>query len=180
MTLDVTSNYTSNQLINLTSPEANFIISPSSVLVVPGSNSFIINLIPFNGFSGATTFVLENTDSGNIVCQNILDIMIPACDANTSNKSAVIYTVAEEIALQPMMRMYPNPAAESVSIDYENYTIGSSISIYDLTGRKLAGYNTTGTKGAWSVNTSSFPSGLYVVVVKENDTIITQQKLIIK
>ena len=181
MTLDVFSSYSTTQWISLISPDADYIISPATVQLLPNANNhFVLTLIPLNGFSGATTFILQNTDSDNKICQNVLNITVPDCSEGNSKNSAVSAVEANEMKSQLLLRLYPNPATETVSIDYENCTIGSSITIYDLTGRKLAGYNTTDAKGSWNVNTGSFPGGLYIVVVKENDVVITQQKLIVK
>jgi Secretion system C-terminal sorting domain len=74
----------------------------------------------------------------------------------------------------------PNPAKSEVNIKYtglENQTI---ITIYDLLGRDMARYNVTDAMGNWQLATGSFPTGMYIVVVKKNDVLIRQDKLIIK
>ena len=78
------------------------------------------------------------------------------------------------------VQLAPNPAKEFVTISYNELTANSTITLYDLTGRSLANYNNENTTGTIDVNTASYPGGIYIVVIKENDEIISQQKLVIE
>jgi Secretion system C-terminal sorting domain len=76
--------------------------------------------------------------------------------------------------------LVPNPADSEVTIVYEAMPINSTISIYDLMGRKLNTHQVDSTTNNWVVPTNSYPSGIYIVVARHQDAIIKQEKLVIK
>ena len=78
------------------------------------------------------------------------------------------------------IQLAPNPAKDNVTISYNNLAVNASITLYDLTGRSLASFNNETTTGTIAVDTANYPTGMYRVVVRENEAIISQQKLIIE
>jgi hypothetical protein len=58
--------------------------------------------------------------------------------------------------------------------------VNSTIALYDLTGRLLTDFTVTSTQGSLVIPTATYPSGTYIVVVRSNGFIVTQQKLIVK
>jgi hypothetical protein len=62
------------------------------------------------------------------------------------------------------------------------YTLNTtaSIALFDVTGRQLAEHQTTTTSGEWNLTTESFPAGIYIVVVRQNNGLVVQHKLIIE
>jgi len=74
----------------------------------------------------------------------------------------------------------PNPAKENVSILYDGLESNPTIEIFDLTGRLIASFNTNDHERVSTINTSQYPAGIYIVVLKVKDTIVSQQKLILE
>jgi hypothetical protein len=75
------------------------------------------------------------------------------------------------------MSVYPNPASSSVNIQYEAIPTTASIEIYDLTGRRMVSHQPKESKGVWTVDIQNMATGIYVVVLKDNDKVLQQQKL---
>ena len=76
--------------------------------------------------------------------------------------------------------MYPNPAATQVTLAYTMELEGATLEIYDLTGRSIAKKVLTSSEQEATLAVDSYPAGLYMLVVKQEGTILWQQKLIIK
>lgn len=56
----------------------------------------------------------------------------------------------------------------------------STIELYDLTGRLLEAHTTTESTGSMVLTTANYPAGIYIVVVRSNGTLMSQQKLVIE
>ncbi len=76
--------------------------------------------------------------------------------------------------------MYPNPAATQVTLAYTMELEGATLEIYDLTGRNIAKKALSSSDKKVTLAIDSYPVGLYMLVVKQADTILWQHKLIIK
>jgi alpha-tubulin suppressor-like RCC1 family protein len=76
--------------------------------------------------------------------------------------------------------LYPNPAKDLVTIAYDLAVEKARVEVYDISGRAINQYVLPTSKGELQIQTSTYQAGIYVVVVKENDTILLQQKLIIE
>ena len=74
----------------------------------------------------------------------------------------------------------PNPSNGITIIEFSTNSTPPTIEIYSILGNKISSYTATSTKGSWNVDTSVMPSGIYIVVLKENGLIVSQQKLSIK
>ena len=72
----------------------------------------------------------------------------------------------------------PNPAKDKVTINFETTTQPPTIEIYDLFGRLITSHQPTTTVGGWELSTLNFSAGVYLVVLKENNAVVAQQKLI--
>jgi alpha-tubulin suppressor-like RCC1 family protein len=76
--------------------------------------------------------------------------------------------------------LYPNPAKDLVTIAYDLAVEKARVEVYDISGRAINQYVLPSSKGELQIQTSTYQAGIYIVVVKENDTILVQQKLIIE
>lgn len=76
--------------------------------------------------------------------------------------------------------LYPNPAKDLVTIAYDLNIEKATVEVYDISGRSINQYYLPSTNGELQLNTSSYQSGVYIVVVKENNTILQQQKLVVE
>lgn len=73
-----------------------------------------------------------------------------------------------------------NPTQNLVNLQYDLANDNTSVYVYDLSGRMMYSSNITDKKGNLELNTSTFEAGIYIVVLKQNNEIIHQQKLIKK
>jgi len=71
------------------------------------------------------------------------------------------------------LSIFPNPATELVSIKSVNAT---SIHIFNAIGQEI--YSITNPSNSETVNVSSFETGIYIVEVKNNETISTKKLII--
>jgi alpha-tubulin suppressor-like RCC1 family protein len=78
------------------------------------------------------------------------------------------------------LNVYPNPAKESVTLNYNLATANAQIEIYDLSGRSVSKNELSSSTGELQINTSSYQAGIYIVVVKQDNKVIQQEKLIIE
>lgn len=76
--------------------------------------------------------------------------------------------------------LYPNPATDLVTIQYNLEIDNANVEVYDISGRAINQYKLSSSKGELQLNTSTYQAGIYIVVVKQNETILLQQKLIIE
>lgn len=73
----------------------------------------------------------------------------------------------------------PNPAKDVATVKYELASSSASLEVYDLLGKSMVKYNLTSAKGEVRLNTSAYASGVYIIVIRQNDGSILQQKLVI-
>lgn len=73
----------------------------------------------------------------------------------------------------------PNPAKDVATVKYELTSSNASLEVYDLLGKSLFKQNLSVAKGEVRLNTSTYTSGVYIVVIRQNDGSILQQKLVI-
>ena len=87
---------------------------------------------------------------------------------------------ATEFQKENVFTMYPNPAKDVVNLDYNLTDTNATVSIYDVTGRLIHEVALDSVSGTRELNVSSYPAGMYMIVVKQTGTILWQNKLIIK
>ncbi len=73
----------------------------------------------------------------------------------------------------------PNPAKDVATVKYELASSSASLEVYDLLGKSLFKQNLSAAKGEVRLNTSTYTSGVYIVVIRQEDGHVLQQKLVI-
>jgi alpha-tubulin suppressor-like RCC1 family protein len=73
--------------------------------------------------------------------------------------------------------LYPNPATEQVNLEFTTLPENATVSVYDLLGAKIYSFSTTDNTN-YTINTSTYSSGLYIVVVQFANGHTQQYKLI--
>ena len=138
----------------------------------------IIPQSPFNG--GVLTWVLQGTVPYKEVyelCITKFDVDVAGCDS--TGKMASIDK--NEVNSNPTsFSLYPNPAVTAVTLSYPIELEGAILEIYDLTGRNIAKKALSLADKEVTLAIDSYPAGLYMLVVKRADTLLWQNKLIIK
>lgn len=117
------------------------------------------------------------TDDGN-PCKSKLKFRLRTCFDIVWEKTTDTTTSLNQ-EIQSVV-IAPNPTKNETTIEYKGLVTNSNVELYDLTGRLLEAHTTTEPAGSMVLTTSNYPSGIYIVVVKSNETILSQQKLIIE
>ena len=87
-----------------------------------------------------------------------------------------IVGVEEEKDNKSLINIYPNPAEDLLWIEHEVRTEELKIEVYDMLGREVFTSSFTGKIG---VNTSSWESGSYSLIIKNNQDPIFRKKVVI-
>jgi hypothetical protein len=161
--------------ITVMSPNNEVIVSANSFTALPGGpNIFHVTVTPINGFNGGplVLFIRGFDTKKNELCSTPLQFDMPEChpsgkmqDQNTISKNDLVIA--------------PNPSKGVTSISY-SHSSAPTLEVYSLLGRKVASYTAPTTKGRWELTTTGLPTGVYIVVMKENDVVLLQQKLLIE
>jgi hypothetical protein len=184
-TLAIYSTTTTPYQATIIDDMGNVLIIPSSFTLVGGPNYIQFTVIPQNPFTGGTThWTIQGSVPGEFGyedCFYDFEVRIPTCDGFSTkignmngDKTANLGVETQEI------KIYPNPAKENVTISYTLNTSTATLEIYDLAGRSISQKVLSSSTGEEQIQTSTYQAGIYIVVVKENDTILVQQKLIIE
>lgn len=164
----------SNLPITLSSPNNNVIVSPSSFTAVPGVNLFHVSVTPINGFAGGTLelFIQGFDTKKNQLCTTPLLFEMPSCEQVARLEDPTVLNTN-------LLLIAPNPSKGWTTISY-SHTVVPTIEVYSILGRKVANYSANTTKGSWELNTTGLPTGVYLVVLKDNDAVLMQKKLIVE
>jgi hypothetical protein len=132
-------------------------------LPVDGQASHIINLTTENSveeFGNLQAIVFVEDDSKKEVWQS-------------QSTAAVFPLSVKEVSNSNLFKVYPNPAENNFTVEF-NKTTSGSIRIIDLSGKEVL--NTSITAINQSIDCSSLKNGLYVVQI-EADGVLSSQKL---
>ena len=133
---------------------------------------------PFN--RGILTWILQGTipfKEGYELCITKFAVDVSGCDS--TGKMASVDK--NEVNSNPTsFSLYPNPAVTAVTLSYPIELEGATLEIYDLTGRSITKKALSSADKEVTLAIDSYPAGMYMLVVKQADTILWQHKLIIK
>ena len=81
---------------------------------------------------------------------------------------------------ESVLSVFPNPAKDVVSVQYKLDSAKAQLEVYDIAGRSISTNVLSSSVGDLQLDTSSYPSGIYIVIVKQDGVLLTQKKLIIE
>lgn len=180
-TLVIYSGMTVPYQVTLSEETNQVVLIPSTFTLQPGQNVIQVTVIPQSPFTGGVlTWILQGTVPYKEVyelCITKFAVDVAGCDSagriNSINEDKVLHD-------KTSFSLYPNPAATQVTLSYNLELEGVTLEIYDLTGRSIAKKGLTSSEKEVTLAVDSYPAGLYMLVVKQADTILWQNKLIIK
>ena len=163
-----------NLPITIFVPGSQAIIAATSFIALPGNNTFYVTAIPINGFNGGIiTLAIQAFDpKNNMTCRSEFTANFPSC--GNSNRLA-----APQDMVSSKLTIAPNPSKTVTAISYD-YSLAPAIEVYSMLGQRIANYLADAPQGTWNFETAGLPVGIYVVVMKDKDQIVLQQKLIIE
>ncbi|HNZ43976.1 MAG: T9SS type A sorting domain-containing protein [Bacteroidales bacterium] len=110
-----------------------------------------------------------------------------SCYTLTASISSLSWKGVEEVMNEPDtpqdIMIYPNPASENLNVTYNAENNGDvQISIYDLAGRLLNSTSYQANKGLnnYSMSVSALAKGIYVLSLKNGNTLLNQKLIIDK
>jgi hypothetical protein len=106
------------------------------------------------------------------------DFNSPVVTNTTTNTVAVISSMKEFRISDFGFRIFPNPANDLITISIDENFIGSTATITDITGRKMAAVQLSTVNR--QLSTADFASGVYFVTVTDRQGGSTTKKLIIR
>ncbi len=112
----------------------------------------------YNGLpmDGETTFYIQAIDAGNYA----LDIATDYGCETTSEVYTLVVGVDEKSPREKVIA-FPNPAEDILVIQNNSNEIFKSIAIYDLTGRMINSFNTTGNQSRIEIPVQALTPGIY-------------------
>ena len=87
---------------------------------------------------------------------------------------------ATEFQKENVFTMYPNPAKDVVNLDYNLTDTNATVSIYDVTGRLIHEVALDSVSGTRELNVSGYPTGVYLVLVKQGAAVVSSSKLVVE
>ena len=76
--------------------------------------------------------------------------------------------------------MYPNPAKDVVTLQYDLAINNATVSIFDVTGRLIQNVALNSVSGSNELNVSAYPAGVYLVLVKQGAAVVSSSKLVVE
>jgi PKD repeat protein len=176
VTLEMSSYYSSPVSITISSVDDEVIILPSALPMLPETHAYTFTFIPINGYSGGPLHLMITAiDTEGKSCYYECTIILPDCTlqegGGEQHKQGVDKATTQ-------LSLYPNPAQDLLTIAFVGANQANRLEIYDLTGRLVASYTTNENQGEWEVSLATFAKGVYVVVLKENNQMVLQKKLV--
>ena len=184
-TLVISSGVTFPYQVSLTDELNNVLIFPSTFTLQPGINNLTFTVIPQSPFTGGTTtWTLQGSypvRGGFVECVSEFTANVPAC-GTMSNKDTITKQgeLLDQNVAKQEFTLYPNPANDFVTLRYNFGTENTALEIYDLSGRTISTNLLTSSNGELQIATSSYASGMYIVVVKQGGVLLAQKKLVIE
>ncbi|AWG24226.1 PKD domain-containing protein [Flavobacterium kingsejongi] len=164
-------------VVNLSAPGTG-IFQPGSLLVQPGNNPYSVNFIPTTGFmGGSVNMVFEAELKKSELCQSTRKVNFPAL---CYSSRPVEVTEGDVVTDFDELMIVPNPVKSDTELRYHyagKDVPQRTIEIYSIMGYLLESYSPKDAVGVWKVNLSRYPSGQYIVVMKENGVIKIQKNL---
>jgi hypothetical protein len=75
----------------------------------------------------------------------------------------VMSVIEETLQVATSLKMYPNPVSHELHIENANWVSGETIQIFNLSGRLVARFATSG--GTTTINVSHLPTSMYILRV---------------
>lgn len=76
--------------------------------------------------------------------------------------------------------MYPNPAKDVVTLQYDLTINNATVAIFDVTGRLIQNVALNSVSGSNELNVSAYPAGVYLVLVKQGAEVVSSSKLVVE
>ena len=86
----------------------------------------------------------------------------------------------DEFQQENVFTMYPNPAKDVVTLQYDLAVANATVEVFDLTGRLIQNVALNSFSGTNELNVSAYPAGVYLVLVKQGAALVSSSKLVVE
>jgi alpha-tubulin suppressor-like RCC1 family protein len=86
----------------------------------------------------------------------------------------------DEFQQENVFTMYPNPAKDVVTLQYDLAVANATVAIFDVTGRLIHDGALNSVTGSSELNVSAYPAGVYLVLVKQGAAMVSSSKLVVE
>jgi hypothetical protein len=132
-----------------------------------------------NNFTGGSIEVLlTGTDADGNTCLYEFDLVLPPCVEEEITTRPAQAAASHQMVKELVLAMFPNPTQSEVNIQYSGYGSDVELSIFDLTGRLMKTEQLPIKSNNLLLNVSSYPTGIYIVVIKQGEKLLSQHKLV--
>ena len=87
---------------------------------------------------------------------------------------------ASEFQQENVFTMYPNPAKDFVTLQYDLAVANATVEVFDVTGRLIHNVALNSFSGTNELNVSAYPAGVYLVLVKQGAAVVFSSKLVVE
>jgi PKD domain-containing protein len=179
--LDITNQFGTDVWTTLTAPDGEGFFIDNTFLV-PGSttSTFTVYFYQQSGFNGGTIDIdINGSWKENGSCYRKSSLELPSCDPPRIVENGGVEDIL--VLGNDLLLVAPNPAQEKTTViyGYKNPEGNKTIEIRDMLGRHLNTWPISMEKGTLQIDCNNFAAGQYYILMKENDTIIKQSRLII-
>lgn len=157
----------------------NLVIAPSVVNIPVGITQLVITVVPLGNFTGGSIEVLlTGTDSDGNTCLYEFDLVLPPCVEEPITTRPAQSIASDQTDKEHVLAMFPNPTQNEVTIQYSGYESDVELNVFDLTGRLMSTEQLPVKSNNLLLNVTSYPTGIYIVVIKQGEKLLFQHKLI--
>ena len=94
------------------------------------------------------------------------DFNSPVVTNTTTNTITTATGISKSAIATPQFAIFPNPATNSVTISIDEKMLGSTLTVYDITGRKMSAVQLSTVNR--QLSTENFSSGIYLLEINKN------------
>lgn len=164
----------------LSAPNGEGVFVPSVINIPVGGGSFDVSFIPFSNFTGGSIIMaFQSLLKEDKICRYEMKVGFP--QSCLFGGRAIGNNILPEESYS--LKIVPNPVANKAELFFDFGTSSlnaKNIDIYSINGYRLETYTPKDVIGIWTVNMEKYPSGQYIVIMRENGAIVSQKNLIKK
>lgn len=167
---------------SITAPNGEGLFVNTSFTILPGSNLYQFLFYPSDPNLYANVDIEIHATSEKIDCKSYLTLSFKNYCTSPKPKSIDTFLGSNnKNSEENMLLLAPNPAQESTTVfySYENKTSQKTIEIADMIGRILLTLPLNEESGSIILDCTQFAKGNYLVLMKENNIVIKNSKLVV-
>ena len=149
---------------------------------VTGTTSFKINAGAIINFSGSNTIYMYDGLTGmyHDIKNGFFEVTLP--EGIYQNRFEITFTdalLSNNTNILKSFTILQNNTLQELIVNNPNLLKLKSVSLFDITGKKIMNNTISETKDSYQFSTSMLSDGVYVVSLKDSEGIVTSQKIVV-